>query len=41
MLLTLSGEVLSKSSTVLSVIPRGVPIPHSKAITILRQAREM
>ena len=24
-----------------SVIPRGVPLPHSNAITILRQAREM
>ena len=23
-----------------SVIPRGVPLPHSNAITILRQARE-
>ena len=32
MLLTFLGVALSKSRTVISVIPRGVPLPHSNEL---------
>ena len=34
-------EVYQNPAQFFSVIPRGIPLPHSNAITILRQAREM